>query len=146
VLFFLFIDQECSQELLDGLPLLSRVSSERRALCCEVTGTRLTQIRKQARCKYLSTDQNRYEDNQCKHLQRKTIRLSQIKHQARCKSKNDLLSSQMITGSGNEQRLGRILRLSQIKHQARSKNNAMMNRRTEEHICVNQHCNGNRGE
>ncbi|WJX62563.1 hypothetical protein P8452_47545 [Trifolium repens] len=65
-------DQECSQELLDGLQSVSRVSSEKRALCCEVTGTRLTQIRKQARCKYLSTDQNRYEDNQCKHLQRKT--------------------------------------------------------------------------
>jgi hypothetical protein len=77
---------------------------------------------------------------------KKTIRLSQIKHQARCKSKNDLSQSQMINGSRNEQRLGRILRLSQIKHQARSKNNATVNRRTEEHICVNQHCNGYRGE
>ncbi|KAL5100250.1 hypothetical protein RYX36_004577 [Vicia faba] len=118
-------DQACSQDLLD------RLSS----------GTRLTQIRKQARCKYLISGQDADEDNQCKHLQRKTIRLSKIKHQARCKSKNDLSSPQMITGLRNEQQQGKILRLSQMKHQARSKNNASVKEGTEEHMCISQHSN-----
>ncbi|CAL5188752.1 unnamed protein product [Lathyrus oleraceus] len=105
-------DQACSQELLGSLSSGS--------------GTRLTQIRKQARCKYLLSGQDTDDDNQSKHLQRKTIRLSEIKHQARCKSKNDLPPSQMITGPRNEHRQGKMLRLSQMKHQARSKNNAVM--------------------
>jgi len=140
----LFIDQECYQELLDGS--VSRVSSERRGLCYEATGTRLTQIRKQARYKYRILDHDREDDNQFKHLQRKTTRLSQMKQQARCKSKNDLSSLQMINGPEIKQRQGRILRLSQMKHQARSKNNATVKERTEEHVCVNQHCNRCRGE
>lgn len=126
----LFIDPACSQELLD------RLSS----------GTRLTQIRKQARCKYLIPDQDTDEVNQCKHLQGKTIRLSEIKHQARCKSKNGLPSSQTITGPRNDQQQGKILRLSQMKHQARSKNNAMVKEGTEEHMCISQHSNRYRGE
>lgn len=141
----MFIDQECSQELLDRLSAVSHVNSERYGLCYEVTRTRLTQIRKQARCKYLILDQEWVEDNQCKHLHRKTIRLSQIKHQARCKSKNDLLP-RIITGPRNEQPRGRILRLSQMKHQARSKNNSMAKEGSEEHMGVSQHCNGFRGE
>lgn len=132
-------DQECSQELLDGS--VSHVSSERCGLCYEVTGTRLTQIRKQARCKYRKLDHDRADDNQFKHLQRKTTRLSQMKQQARCKSKNGSSSLQMINGPENKQRQGRILRLSQMKHQARSKNNATVKERTEEYVCVNQHCN-----
>jgi hypothetical protein len=140
----LFIDQECSQELLDGS--VSHVSSERCGLCYEVTGTRLTQIRKQARCKYRKLDHDRADDNQFKHLQRKTTRLSQMKQQARCKSKNGSSSLQMINGPENKQRQGRILRLSQMKHQARSKNNATVKERTEEYVCVNQHCNRCKGE
>ncbi|XP_024639563.1 uncharacterized protein [Medicago truncatula] len=132
-------DQECSQELLDGS--VSHVSSERCGLCYEVTGTRLTQIRKQARFKYRILDHDRADDNQFKHLQRKTTCLSQMKQQARCKSKNDLSSLQMINGPENKQRQGRILRLSQMKNQARSKNNATVKEGTEEHVCVNKHCN-----
>lgn len=141
----MFIDQECSQELPDES--VSCVSSERRGLCYEVTGTRLTQIRKQARCKYrISDHDDRADDNQFKHLQRKTTRLTQMKQQARCKSKNDLSSLQMINGPENKQRQGRILRLSQMKNQARSKNNATVKEGTEEHVCVNKHCNRCRGE
>ncbi|XP_058769223.1 uncharacterized protein LOC131646432 isoform X2 [Vicia villosa] len=121
-------DHTCSQELLD------RSSS----------GTRLTQIRKQARSKYLISDQDTDEVNQCKPLQGKTVRLSEIKHQARCKSKNDLSSSQTITGLRNYQRQGKILRLSQMKHQARSKNNAAVKEGTEEHMCISQHSNRDR--
>ncbi|KAJ1423642.1 hypothetical protein SESBI_12278 [Sesbania bispinosa] len=127
-------DQECSQEL------HAHVSSERCGLCYKVTRTRLTQIRKQARCKSLILNQERVEDNQCKHSQGKTLRLSQIKHQARCKSKNDL-SPQMITGPTYEKPRRRILRLSQMKHQARSKDNSTVKEGTEEHMGVSQHYN-----
>ncbi|CAJ2647969.1 uncharacterized protein LOC123905022 isoform X2 [Trifolium pratense] len=132
-------DQENS--LLDRLSSDSHVRSERCEPCYKVTGTRLSEIRKQARCKYLISDQDTAEDNQCKHLQRKTIRLSQMKQQARCKSKNNWSPSQMITRHSNELQQGRKIRLSQMKHQARSKNNATVKEGTEEHTCVNQHCN-----
>ncbi|TKY69676.1 hypothetical protein E2542_SST05957 [Spatholobus suberectus] len=105
----------------------------------DVTRTRLTQIRRQARCKYLILDQERAEDSH-RNSQGKTIRLNQIKHQARCRSKNDL-SPQMRAGPENEQPKGRILRLSQMKHQARSKGNSTVKDGTEKHMDQSLPCN-----
>ena len=137
---------ECSRELLDRLSVISHIISERSGVYYKDTRPRLSQIRKQARCKYLILDEVRAEDNQCKHLQGKTIRLGQIKHQARCKSKNDFPPKEMVTGPRNEQPQGRILRLSQMKHQARSKGNVTVKEGTGEPMDGNLRWNKFKGE
>lgn len=141
----MFIDQECSRKVHEGLSAFSHVSSQRSRLCHEVVRTRLTQIRKHARCKYLIMDEETTEHNQCKHSRGKTMRLSQIKHQARCKSKNDLSPPPMIIGPRNEQPRGRILRLSKMKHQARCKENSTVKEGAEEHMDMSQYCNRLKG-
>ncbi|KAG4402016.1 hypothetical protein AAZX31_02G102200 [Glycine max] len=121
--------------------LIDQMSQEHASnINVDVTRTRLTQIRKQARCKYLILDQERDDNSRCKHSQGKTIRLNQIKHQARCKSKNDL-APQMISRAENEQPKGRILRLSQMKHRARSKGNSTVKDGTEKHMDQSLPCN-----
>jgi len=113
--------------------------------CCVVTRTRLTQIRKQARCKYLLLDEKRGDHN--KHSQGKIIRLNQVKHQARCKSKNDLSQERTISEPENEQPKGRrVLRLSQIKRQARSKGNSTVMDVTEKPMDQSLPCNSFKGE
>jgi len=108
----------------------------------DVTRTRLTQIRKQARCKYLLLDEKRGDHSCCKHSQGKIIRLNQVKHQARCKSKNDLSQERTISEPENEQPEGRrILRLSQIKRQARSKGNSTVIDVTEKPMDQSLPCN-----
>ncbi|XP_047175388.1 uncharacterized protein LOC124842847 isoform X1 [Vigna umbellata] len=107
----------------------------------DATRTRLTQIRKQARCKYLLLDEKRGGDSRCRHSQGKIIRLNQIKHQARCKSENDLSQKKTISESENEQPKGRILRLSQIKRRARSKDNATVTDGTEKRMDQTLPCN-----
>ncbi|XP_052725803.1 uncharacterized protein LOC108335335 isoform X4 [Vigna angularis] len=107
----------------------------------DATRTRLTQIRKQARCKYLFLDEKRGGDSRCRHSQGKIIRLNQIKHQARCKSENDLSQKKTISESENEQPKGRILRLSQIKRRARSKDNATVTDGTEKRMDQTLPCN-----
>ncbi|KAK7368047.1 hypothetical protein VNO80_10069 [Phaseolus coccineus] len=104
----------------------------------DVTRTRLTQIRKQARCKYLLLDENRGDDS---HSQAKIIRLNQVKHQARCKSKNALSQKRTISEPENEQPKVRILRLSQIKRQARSKSNSTVIGVTEKPMDQSLPCN-----
>ncbi|KOM45760.1 hypothetical protein LR48_Vigan06g106600 [Vigna angularis] len=112
----------------------------------DATRTRLTQIRKQARCKYLFLDEKRGGDSRCRHSQGKIIRLNQIKHQARCKSENDLSQKKTISESENEQPKGRILRLSQIKRRARSKDNATVTDGTEKRMDQTLPCNNFSGQ
>ncbi|XP_022631696.1 uncharacterized protein LOC111240595 isoform X4 [Vigna radiata var. radiata] len=107
----------------------------------DATRTRLTQIRKQARCKYLLLDERRVGDSRCRHSQGKIIRLNQIKHQARCKSENDLSQKRTISEPENEQSKGRILRLNQIKRRARSKDNATVIDGTEKRMDQALPCN-----
>ncbi|ESW29613.1 hypothetical protein PHAVU_002G084800 [Phaseolus vulgaris] len=104
----------------------------------DVTRTRLTQIRKQARRKYLLLDEKRGDDS---HSQGKIIRLNQVKHQARSKSKNALSQKRTISEPENEQPNGRILRLSQIKRQARSKSNSTVIDVTEKPMDQSLLCN-----
>ncbi|XP_022631695.1 uncharacterized protein LOC111240595 isoform X3 [Vigna radiata var. radiata] len=112
----------------------------------DATRTRLTQIRKQARCKYLLLDERRVGDSRCRHSQGKIIRLNQIKHQARCKSENDLSQKRTISEPENEQSKGRILRLNQIKRRARSKDNATVIDGTEKRMDQALPCNSFRGQ
>lgn len=109
-----------------------------------VTRTRLTQIRKQARCKDFVLDQEMAEDSYYKRSQGKTVRLDQIKHQARCKRNNDL-SPQIIREPRNEQPKDKILRLSQMKHKARSKGNPMIKNWTEKHMDRSLPCSSFKG-
>ncbi|CAJ1932070.1 unnamed protein product [Sphenostylis stenocarpa] len=106
-----------------------------------VARTRLTQIRKQARCKYLLLDQKSVDGSRCKHSQGKLIRLKQIKHQARCDSKNNLSQKEMISEPENEQPKSRMLRLSQMKHQARSKGNSTVTDGTNKGMDQSLPCN-----
>ncbi|KAL2349241.1 hypothetical protein Fmac_003241 [Flemingia macrophylla] len=99
----------------------------------KVTRTRLTQIRKQARCKHFILDQERAEASHFKHSREKATRLNQVKHQARCKS-NNYLSPQMVSRPENEQPKGRTCRLSQMKQQARSKFSSTLQDGTEAHM------------
>ncbi|KAF7828051.1 hypothetical protein G2W53_019215 [Senna tora] len=121
----------------------SNVTADDSHESCRRSGfPRLTQIRKQARHKYLVLGQERNKDSQCKNVLGNTIRLSQVKRQARCTSENNLLLEKMTAGHKDEQlQQGRVIRLNQMKHLARSKGKSTTEEGTQEHMDGNVHCN-----